>query len=167
MFFLYLGIFLLFITCCIFIWVALEASEDKSDTIAGILGFAIAFFIMISLIDPVTNSVAKSDCYVPINEFTGAPSYMDQFCLDGYKERQVEDANFFFKLLSVIGYIGGIPLFFITIKSIIETRNFEKEIDEKNEKERKRKNAMRAKKAAATRAKNKIVKVKTSNNTKK
>jgi hypothetical protein len=166
MFFLYLGIFLLFITCCIFIWVALEASEDKSDTIAGILAFAIAFFIMISLIDPVTNSVAKMDCYVPKNEFSGAPSYMSQSCLDGYKERQVEDANFFFKFLSVIGYIGGIPLFFITIKSIIETRNFEKEI-EKHEKERKRKNAMKAKKAAATRAKNKIAKAKNSKNIKK
>ena len=166
MFFLYFGIFLLFITCCIFIWVALGISEDKSNTIAGILGFATAFFIMISLIDPVTNSVAKADCYEPRNEFTGAPGYMDQSCLDGYKERQVEDANFFFKLLAYIGYIGGIPLMFITIKSIIETRNFEKEI-EKNEKERKRKNAIKAKKAAATRAKNKIAKAKASKNTKK
>ena len=40
MFFLYFGIFLLFITCCIFIWVALEVSEDKSNTIAGILGYS-------------------------------------------------------------------------------------------------------------------------------
>ena len=166
MFFLYFGIFLLFITCCIFIWVALGISEDKSNTIAGILGFATAFFIMISLIDPVTNFVSEIDCYVPRNEFSGAPGYMSQSCLDGYKERQVEDANFFFKLLAYIGYIGGIPLMFITIKSIIETRNFEKEI-EKNEKERKRKNAIKAKKAAATRAKNKIAKAKNSKNIKK
>ena len=166
MFFLYFGIFLLFITCCIFIWVALEASEDKSNTIAGIIGFATAFFIMISLIDPVTNFVSEIDCYEPRNEFSGAPGYMSQSCLDGYKERQVEDANFFFKFLAYIGYIGGIPLMFITIKSIIETRNFEKEI-EKNEKERKRKNAIRAKKAAATRAKNKIAKAKNSKNIKK
>jgi hypothetical protein len=166
MFFLYFGIFLLFITCCVFIWIGLEVSEDKSNSIAGIIGFAIAFFIFISLIDPVTNFVSEIDCYEPRNEFSGAPGYMSQSCLDGYKERQVEDANFFFKLFAYIGYIGGIPLIFITIKSIIETRNFEKEI-EKNEKERKRKNAIKAKKAAATRAKNKIAKAKNSKNIKK